>query len=169
MWLNLLSLGVKTGAKIYQNKQRTKQLLSDAQMLHAEKMSKGEIEYKAKVIESNDNGWKDEFVLVIVSLPILVLAYAVFFGDDINMFAQLCNAKSITVEFPSLKIALCNLLLGISQNIAVVFVLILVSRFCWFFDNFKASVTSATPLASASIRLDKRRIGSGVICLVFCV
>ena len=60
MWLNLLSLGVKTGAKIYQNKQRTKQLMSDDQMHHAEQMAKGEIEYKAKVIESNDNGWKDE-------------------------------------------------------------------------------------------------------------
>jgi hypothetical protein len=48
MWLNLLSLGVKTGAKIYQNKQRTKQLMSDAQMHHAEQMAKGEIEYKAK-------------------------------------------------------------------------------------------------------------------------
>jgi hypothetical protein len=81
MWLNLLSLGVKTGAKIYQNKQRTKQLLSDAQMLHAEKMSKGEIEYKAKVIESNDNGFKDEFVLVLVSLPILILGYSVFSDD----------------------------------------------------------------------------------------
>ena len=81
MWLNLLSLGVKTGAKIYQNKQRTKQLMSDAQMLHAEKMAKGEIEYKAKVIESNDKGWKDEFVLVLVSLPILVLVYSIFTDD----------------------------------------------------------------------------------------
>ena len=81
MWLNLLSLGVKTGAKIYQNKQRTKQLMSDAQMLHAEKMAKGELEYKAKVIESNDNGWKDEFVLVLVSLPILLLGWSVFSDD----------------------------------------------------------------------------------------
>ena len=81
MWLNLLSLGVKTGAKIYQNKQRTKQLISDAQMLHAEKMSKGEIEYKAKVIESNDNGFKDEFVLILVSIPILLLGWSVFSDD----------------------------------------------------------------------------------------
>ncbi len=57
--MNLLSLGVKTGARIYQNKQRTKQLMSDAQMHHAEQMAKGEIEYKAKIIESNDNGWKE--------------------------------------------------------------------------------------------------------------
>ena len=81
MWLNLLSLGVKTGARIYQNKQRTKQLMSDAQMLHAEKMAKGDIEYKAKIIESNDNGYKDEFVLILISIPILILGYSIFTGD----------------------------------------------------------------------------------------
>ena len=81
MWFNLLSMGVKTGSHIYQNKQKTKQLMSDAQMRHAEKMSTGQIEYKAKVIESNDKGWKDEFVLVLVSLPILVLVYSIFTDD----------------------------------------------------------------------------------------
>ena len=81
MWLNLLSLGIKTGAKIYQNKQRTKQLMSDAQMLHAEKMAKGEIEYKAKVIESNDQGYKDEFVLILISIPIILLGWSVFSDD----------------------------------------------------------------------------------------
>ena len=81
MWFNLLSMGVKTASHIYQNKQRTKQLMSDAQMRHAEKMSTGEIEYKAKVIESNDTGWKDEFVLVLISIPILILGYSVFTDD----------------------------------------------------------------------------------------
>ena len=84
MWLNLLSLGVKTGAKLYQNKQRTKQLMSDAQMLQAEKMSRGEIEYKAKIIESNDNGYKDEFVLILISIPILILGYSIF-TDDVDI------------------------------------------------------------------------------------
>src|SRR5210317_579287 len=84
MWLNLLSLGVKTAGKIYQNKQITKQLMSDAQMRHAEQMAKGEIEYKAKIIESNDNGWKDEFVLVLVSIPILILGWSIF-SDDIEI------------------------------------------------------------------------------------
>jgi len=81
MWFNLLSMGVKTASHIYQNKQKTKRLMSDAQMRHAEKMSTGQIEYKAKVIESNDKGWKDEFVLVLVSLPILVLVYSIFTDD----------------------------------------------------------------------------------------
>jgi len=81
MWFNLLSMGVKTASHIYQNKQKTKQLMSDAQMRHAEKMSTGEIEYKAKIIESNDKGWKDEFVLVLISIPILILGYSVFTDD----------------------------------------------------------------------------------------
>ena len=84
MWLNLLSLGVKTAGKIYKNKQITKQLMSDAQMRHAEQMAKGEIEYKAKIIESNDNGYKDEFVLILISLPILLLGWSVF--SDIQKF-----------------------------------------------------------------------------------
>ena len=88
MWLNLLSLGVKTASHIYQNKQKTKQLMSDAQRVHAERMAKGELEYKAKIIESNDNGWKDEFVLILVSLPILLLGWSVF-SDDPEIRAKL--------------------------------------------------------------------------------
>ena len=76
--INLLSMAFKVGAHIYKNKQQTKMLMSDAQRVHAERMSRGEIEYKAKVIEANEKGWKDEFVLILVSLPILLLAYSVF-------------------------------------------------------------------------------------------
>ena len=81
MWLNLISLGVKTASHLYQNKQQTKMLMSDAQRVHAERMAKGELEYKAKIIESNDNGWKDEFVLILVSIPVLVLVYSIFSND----------------------------------------------------------------------------------------
>ena len=81
MWLNLLSLGVKTASHIYQNKQKTKQLMSDAPRVHAERMAKGEIEYKAKVIESNDQGYKDEFVLILISIPIILLGGSVFSDD----------------------------------------------------------------------------------------
>ena len=77
-WFSLAKIALQAGRKIYSNRQKTKMLMSDAQMRHAEKMSTGEIEYKAKIIESNDKGWKDEFVLILVSLPILLLAYSVF-------------------------------------------------------------------------------------------
>jgi hypothetical protein len=39
-------------------------LESDAAMLHAQKMANGEVEYQAAVRQSNDKGWKDEFVLI---------------------------------------------------------------------------------------------------------
>ena len=81
MWLNLISLGVKTASHLYKTKQQTKMLMSDAQRVHAERMAKGELEYKAKIIESNDNGWKDEFVLILVSIPVLVLVYSIFSDD----------------------------------------------------------------------------------------
>ena len=81
MWFNLLSMGIKTASHLYQNRQQTKRLMSDAQRTHAEKMARGEIEFKAKIIESNDKGWKDEFVLILVSLPILVLVYSIFTDD----------------------------------------------------------------------------------------
>ena len=86
--LNILTSAFKVGTHLYQNRQKTKMLMSDAQMRHAEKMSTGEIEYKAKIIESNDKGWKDEFVLVLVSLPILVLVYSIF-TDDPEIRARL--------------------------------------------------------------------------------
>jgi hypothetical protein len=82
--INLLTGVFKVGTHLYQNRQKTKMLMSDAKMRHAEKMSSGEIEYKAKIIESNDKGWKDEFVLVLISIPILILGYSIF-TDDVDI------------------------------------------------------------------------------------
>ena len=81
-------MAFKVGKHIYNNKQQTKMLMSDAQRTHAEKMARGDIEYKSKIIESNDKGWKDEFVLILVSLPILLLAYSVF-SDDVAIRERL--------------------------------------------------------------------------------
>jgi len=88
MWFSLAKMALKTGTHIYQNKQKSKQLMSDAALLHSEKMAKGELEYKAKIIESNDNGWKDEFVLILVSLPILILVWSIF-SDDLEIRTKL--------------------------------------------------------------------------------
>ena len=81
IWFSLAKMALKTGTHIYQNKQKSKQLMSDAALLHSEKMANGELEYKAKIIESNDNGWKDEFVLILISLPILILVWSIFSDD----------------------------------------------------------------------------------------
>ncbi len=52
MWLSAIKLAVQAGSHIYKKKKQTQMLMADAQMRHAEQMSKGELEYKAKIIES---------------------------------------------------------------------------------------------------------------------
>ena len=81
MWFSLLSTGVKTAAAIYKNKKEAQQLESVAEKNYMARMAAGEIEYKKAVMSNNQQGWKDELVLVIVVLPIVVLAWAVFSGD----------------------------------------------------------------------------------------
>jgi uncharacterized ion transporter superfamily protein YfcC len=86
--LSLLPTVLKTGASIFANKQKAKILMSDAELLHAQKMANGEVEYQAAVRQSNDKGWKDEFVLILVSAPVILLIWSVF-SDDPNIQAKL--------------------------------------------------------------------------------
>ena len=81
MWFNLLTSGVKLGAKIYQNRRESKVLESQAERLHFEKMANGEIEYKQAVMKNNQQGWKDEFVLLLVSAPVMLLIWSIFSED----------------------------------------------------------------------------------------
>ena len=81
MWFNAIKLAVSAGSHIYKKKQETKMLMADAQMNHAQKMSKGDIEYSGKLLEARQADYKDEAILIILTLPILVLAYGVFSDD----------------------------------------------------------------------------------------
>ena len=81
MW-NVLGMGIKTAAKLYSDKQKTKEALSEARLLYAEKMKRGEIEYKGNVFEHQKGDWKDEFVLLTISSPLFLLAYSVFAEDE---------------------------------------------------------------------------------------
>ena len=86
--LSLLPTVLKTGSAIFANKQKAKILMSDAELLHAQRMANGEVEYQAAVRQSNDKGWKDEFVLILVSAPVILLIWSVF-SDDPNIQAKL--------------------------------------------------------------------------------
>ena len=86
--LSLLPTVLKTGSAIFANKQKAKILMSDAALLHAQKMANGEVEYQAAVRQSNDKGWKDEFVLILVSAPVILLIWSVF-SDDPDIQAKL--------------------------------------------------------------------------------
>ena len=85
MWLSAIKLAVEAGSKIYANKQRTKIAMSDAQLMHASKMANGEEAYQGKLLESRNEDWKDEAVLIILSLPIAILAWAVVSDDPTAM------------------------------------------------------------------------------------
>ena len=80
-WFSLAKMAIQAGSHIYKNRQQTKMLMSDAEKVHAEKMARGELEYKQAVLNDNKQGWKDELVLIIEVLPIVVLSWSVFSGD----------------------------------------------------------------------------------------
>ena len=85
MWLSAIRLAVSAGSKIYANKQRTKMAMSDAQLMHASKMARGEEAYQGKLLESRDADYKDEAVLIVLTLPIAILAFAVWSDDPNSM------------------------------------------------------------------------------------
>ena len=85
MWLSAIKLAIQAGSHIYKNKQQTKMLMSDAQKRHAEAMAKGEAEYQGKLLEARQSDWKDEFILILLSIPIVMLGFAVWSDDPTHM------------------------------------------------------------------------------------
>jgi len=86
-------MALQAGGKIYANRQRTKIAMSDAQLMHAQRMASGEESYQGKLLEARQNDYKDEIVLAILTLPIIVLAWAVWTDDPqamvkINIFFE---------------------------------------------------------------------------------
>ena len=59
--------------------------MADAQLMHADKMARGESEYQGKLLEARQSDYKDEFILLILSAPVLVLAWAVMSDDPSSM------------------------------------------------------------------------------------
>ena len=84
-WFGLAKIALQAGSKIYANRQRTKMAMSDAQLMHAEKMARGDESYQGKLLEARQNDYKDEIVLCILTLPIIVLAYGVWSNDPAAM------------------------------------------------------------------------------------
>ena len=83
----LLPSGIKLGMEIMKNKQNTRRLESVAEMKHMERMATGELEYKQAVMQNNQQGWKDEFVLILVSAPVMLQIWSIF-SDDPEIMAK---------------------------------------------------------------------------------
>ena len=85
MWFGLAKMALNAGTHIYKKRQETKMAMADAQHMHAVKMARGEETYQGKLLESRDNDYKDEIVLAILTLPIIVLAWSVWTEDPAAM------------------------------------------------------------------------------------
>jgi uncharacterized ion transporter superfamily protein YfcC len=100
MWWNIIPTVFKIGADIYKNNKQSELLESEAERRYYERMARGEIEYQRDVADQQDKSWKDEFVLIVVCIPIIVLSYAVI-SDDINIKAKLDLFFDYFGKFPS--------------------------------------------------------------------
>ena len=80
-WFGLAKMALQAGTHIYKKRQETKMAMADAQHMHAKRMADGQEAYQGKLLEARQSDWKDEAVLIILTLPILVIAWGVFSED----------------------------------------------------------------------------------------
>jgi uncharacterized ion transporter superfamily protein YfcC len=96
MWFSAIKLALNAGTHIYKKRKETQMLMADAQATHASRMARGELEYKQAVMTNNQQGWKDEFVLILVSAPVVLLIWSIFSDDPeimskVEMFFEYFN------------------------------------------------------------------------------
>ena len=91
-------------------------MMADAAATTAQRMANGELEYSGKLLESRDKDYKDEVVLAILTLPIIILAWGVWSDDPaamekINLFFE--HFKALPSWFTNLWILVCASIFGI--------------------------------------------------------
>ena len=116
MWLSAIKLALTAGTHIYKKQQETKMAMADAQHMAAQKMPRGETEYQGKLLEARQADYKDEVVLAILTLPILVLAWGVWSDDPaamekIKVFFE--HFQALPTWFTNLWILVCASIFGI--------------------------------------------------------
>ena len=116
MWLSAVKLALNAGTHIYKKRKETQMAMAYAQHMAATKMARGETEYQGKLLEARQNDYKDEVVLLILTLPILVLAYGVWSDDPmamekIKIFFE--HFQALPSWFTNLWILVCASIFGI--------------------------------------------------------
>ena len=116
MWLGAIKLALNAGTHIYKKKKETQMLMADAQAQHASKMARGELEFSGKLLEARQNDYKDEVVLAILTLPIIILAWGVWSDDPeamekIKIFFE--HFQALPTWFTNLWILVCASIFGI--------------------------------------------------------
>ena len=115
-WFGLAKIALQAGTHIFKKRQETKMAMADAQPMHAAKMARGEDTYQGKLLEARQNDYKDEVVLLILTLPIIVLAYGVWSDDPaamdkIKVFFE--HFQALPSWFTNLWILVCASIFGI--------------------------------------------------------
>jgi hypothetical protein len=115
-WFGLAKLALNAGTHIYKKRQETKMAMADAQHMHAVRMSKGEETYQGKLLEARQADYKDEAILIILTIPIAVLAFAVWSDDPsamdkVNIFFE--HFSSLPSWFTNLWILVVASVYGI--------------------------------------------------------
>ena len=85
MWFGAIKLALNAGTHIYKKRQETKMAMADAQHMHASKMAAGTEAYQGKLLESRQSDWKDEFILLLLSVPIVMLGWSVWSDNPVHM------------------------------------------------------------------------------------
>ena len=116
LWANEPKIALQAGTHIFKKRQETKMAMADAQHMHAAKMARGEESYQGKLLEARQNDYKDEIVLLILTLPIIVLAYGVWSDDPaamdkIKVFFE--HFAALPSWFTNLWILVCASIFGI--------------------------------------------------------
>ncbi len=79
LW-NLVPTVIKGVVDVVKTKTETKKLMAKAEQTHIEKMAEGEIAYAIESQKNMQNSWRDEWFTVILSIPLLIVFGAIFFG-----------------------------------------------------------------------------------------
>ena len=125
MWLSAIKLALNAGTHIYKKRKETQMLMADAQATHASRMARGELEYKQAVMTNNQQGWKDEFVLILVSAPVMLLIWSIFSDDPeimskVEMFFEYFNNMPFWYQ---------ALFIGVVSNSVFVHIVVVDTRF----------------------------------------
>ena len=85
MWFSAIKLAVSAGSKIYANKQKLRWLCQMHSLCMHLVWPKEKKLTKENLLEARQSDWKDEAVLIILSLPMVILAWAVVSDDPTAM------------------------------------------------------------------------------------
>ncbi len=75
---NIISTVAGGVVDVVKTKTETKKLLAKAEQTHAMKMAEGKIQYEIAAQKQMNNSWKDEWFVILLSVPLVLVFLSVF-------------------------------------------------------------------------------------------